>query len=161
MQIDVGFGDKVDPLPTELPFPTLLPLDAAIVRAYPPEAVIAEKFQAMVVLGIANRDFFDIWTFASKQRFELPRLANSIRSTFEQRRTSLPEIPPVALTNEFLLDRAKQAQWNAFCKKLGSRDSPPLAEIGKVLVRFLMPAVEHVGKQTNEPSIWVPPGPWG
>lgn len=112
MQIDVGFGDKVDPAPAELPFPVPLPLDAPVVRAYPPEAVIAEKFQAMVVLGIGNsrmKDFFDIWTFASTQRFDVSRLANSIRSTFEQRRTPLPDIPPLALTDEFLLDRAKQS----------------------------------------------------
>jgi hypothetical protein len=73
MQIDVGFGDKVDPPPQELSFPTLLPLEAPVIRTYPPEAVIAEKFHAMVVLGIANsrmKDFFDIWTFASTQRFE-------------------------------------------------------------------------------------------
>ena len=54
MQVDVGFGDVVDPAPDELSFPTLLPLDAPVIRAYPPEAVIAEKFQAMVALGIAN-----------------------------------------------------------------------------------------------------------
>lgn len=54
MQVDVGFGDVVDPAPDELSFPTLLPLDAPVIRAYPTEAVIAEKFQAMVALGIAN-----------------------------------------------------------------------------------------------------------
>ena len=74
------------PAPAELALPVLLPLDAPIVRAYPPEAVIAEKFQAMVVLGIANsrmKDFFDIWTFASTQRFDISRLSTSIRITLE------------------------------------------------------------------------------
>lgn len=51
IQIDVGFGDDVEPAPVERPFPTLLPLDPPVVRAYPLEAVIAEKLQAMVVLG--------------------------------------------------------------------------------------------------------------
>ena len=54
MQIDVGFGDAVEPAPQLLTFPVLLPLDAPIVSAYPPEVVISEKFHAMVVLGIAN-----------------------------------------------------------------------------------------------------------
>jgi hypothetical protein len=54
MQIDVQFGDRVDPAPEELAFPTLLPLEAPVVRTYPPEVVIAEKFQATIVLGIAN-----------------------------------------------------------------------------------------------------------
>lgn len=163
MQIDVGFGDKVEPAPAELAFPTLLPLDAPVVRAYPPEAVIAEKFQAMVVLGIANsrmKDFFDIWTFASTQRFDLSRLANSIRSTFERRRTPLPEVPPIALTDEFLSDRAKQTQWNAFSRKLGLRYTPSLDVVGPLLVRFLMPAVEQARQQNPDAMIWEPPGPW-
>jgi hypothetical protein len=106
------------------------------------------------------KDFFDIWTFASTQRFDASHLANSIRSTFEQRRTPLPEAPPVALTDEFLLDRAKQTQWNAFCKKLGLRHAPPLDVIGPLLVRFLMPAVEQARRQNLDVMIWEPPGPW-
>jgi hypothetical protein len=83
MQIDVGFGDLVDPPPAELTFPVLLPLDAPVLRAYPPKAVIAEKFQAMVVLGIANsrmKDFFDIWTLAQN-----PSLRFSAACRFDQR----------------------------------------------------------------------------
>ena len=163
MQVDVGFGDKVDPAPAELPFPVLLPLDAPVVRAYPPEAVIAEKFHAMVVLGIANsrmKDFFDIWTFASTQRFDISRLANSLRRTFEQRHTPLPEVSPLALTGEFLLDRAKQTQWNAFCKRLGLRDTPSLDATGPLLVSFLMPAVEQARSRKPDSMTWEPPGPW-
>lgn len=55
MQIDIGFGDAVEPAPEDHPFPTLLPLDPPIIRTYPPEAVIAEKFHAMVDLGIAKQ----------------------------------------------------------------------------------------------------------
>ncbi len=163
MQIDVGFGDKVDPAPAELTFPTLLPLDAPVVRAYPPEVVVAEKFQAMTVLGIANsrmKDFFDIWTFASTQRFDISRLAHSIHSTFERRRTPLPEVPPLALTDEFLLDRAKQTQWNAFCGRVGLRHTPSLDVVGPLLVRFLMPAVQQARLRKADAMIWEPPGPW-
>ena len=85
MQIDVGFGDLVDPPPSELTFPVLLPLEAPVLRAYPPEAVIAEKFHAMVVLGIANsrmKDFSDVWTLAQTHRFNSEVLGGSIRGTF-------------------------------------------------------------------------------
>jgi hypothetical protein len=163
MQIDVGFGDKVEPLPAEVRFPTLLPLDAPVVRAYPPEAVIAEKLHAMVVLGIANsrmKDFFDIWTFASTQRFEISRLGNSIRSIFEQRRTALPEATPFALTDEFLLDGVKKTQWAAFCRRLGLRDTPSLDAIGPTLIAFLMPAIEQGRLNKPDMLIWAPNGPW-
>lgn len=75
MQVDVGFGDVVDPPPAEITFPVLLPLDAPVLRAYPPEAVIAEKFHAMVVLGIANsrmKDFFDVWALAQRTETHSP-----------------------------------------------------------------------------------------
>ncbi|MCW5980375.1 MAG: nucleotidyl transferase AbiEii/AbiGii toxin family protein [Bryobacteraceae bacterium] len=163
MQIDVGFGDAVDPAPAELPFPTLLPLDAPVIRAYPPEAVIAEKLQAMVALGMANsrmKDFFDIWTFAITQHFDAARLSQSIRRTFEQRRTGLPATPPVALTDEFLLDTVKRTQWAAFCKRLGLHDTPALDAIGPVLIRFLMPVVEQARQQERNALIWEPSGPW-
>jgi hypothetical protein len=75
LQIDIGFGDLVEPVPARLTFPTLLPLDPPIVRGYPPETAIAEKFQAMVMLGIGNtrmKDFFDIWTLARTHSFRSP-----------------------------------------------------------------------------------------
>jgi len=159
MQIDVGFGDLVDPPPTVISFPVLLPLDAPRLRAYPPEAVIAEKFHAMVLLGIANsrmKDFFDIWTLASTYRFELGRLAASVRNTFERRRTDLPDSEPVALTDEFLEDRMKRTQWTAFGRRLGMREFPSLPVVGRMLSTFLMPAVGAVGASL----IWEPGGPW-
>ena len=62
--IDVGFGDAIEPGLVETEVPVLLNQPAPRLRAYPPETVIAEKFQAMVALGRANsrmKDFYDIW----------------------------------------------------------------------------------------------------
>jgi predicted nucleotidyltransferase component of viral defense system len=52
--IDIGFGDVVEPGIVETELPALLDLPAPRLRAYPREAVIAEKFHAMVALGRAN-----------------------------------------------------------------------------------------------------------
>src|SRR5215468_7091269 len=63
MQIDIGFGDVITPAPVEAVFPTLLDFPAPKLLAYPKESVIAEKFEAMVKLGIANsrmKDFYDL-----------------------------------------------------------------------------------------------------
>ncbi len=163
MQIDVGFGDLVDPPPVELAFPVLLPLDAPILRAYPPEAVIAEKFHAMAVLGIANsrmKDFFDIWTLARSHHFELAQLAQSIRSTFERRRTPLPENVPLALTADFLEDRSKQTQWTALGKRLALGDLPPLRLIGDQIASFIIPALSAQVEATSGSKTWAPGGPW-
>jgi hypothetical protein len=101
MRIDIGFGDLVGPPPAEVTLPVLLPLDAPVIRGYPPEAVIAEKFHAMVVLGIANsrmKDFFDIWTLARSRQFNLNRLSHSVKGTFERHRGGghppIPATPP-------------------------------------------------------------------
>ncbi len=54
IQVDVGFGDAVTPAPVEVDYPTLLDNPAPHLRAYPVETVVAEKFEALTKLGIAN-----------------------------------------------------------------------------------------------------------
>ncbi len=63
VQIDIGFGDAVTPAPVETSFPTLLDFPAPSLFSYPRETVVAEKFEALVKLGIANtrmKDFHDL-----------------------------------------------------------------------------------------------------
>ncbi len=163
MQIDVGFGDLVDPPPGPVTFPVLLPLAAPVIRGYPPEAVVAEKFHAMVVLGIANsrmKDFFDIWRLGQTHRFEAGRLANAIGNTFERRETPVPERLPLALTDEFLEDTAKLTQWVAFGKRLGLDDLPKLPVFGRYIAAFLMPVVDAARTGSPLGREWKPGGPW-
>ena len=163
MQIDVGFGDLVDPPPGPVTFPVLLPLAAPVIRGYPPEAVVAEKFHAMVVLGIANsrmKDFFDIWRLGQTHSFEAGRLARAIRSTFERRQTPVPEKLPLALTDEFLEDTAKLTQWAAFGKRLGLGDIPKLPAVGRYIAAFLMPVLDAEFTGSPHGREWMPGGPW-
>ncbi|MBI5490296.1 MAG: nucleotidyl transferase AbiEii/AbiGii toxin family protein [Deltaproteobacteria bacterium] len=84
LQIDIGFGDAVRPPPRKLPFPTLLGMSAPVLKSYPREAVVAEKVQAMVVLGMANsrmKDFYDLWTLATKFPFEGRSLSDAVRAS--------------------------------------------------------------------------------
>jgi hypothetical protein len=63
IQVDVGFGDVIVPGPETADYPTLLEYPAPRLLVYPRDAVVAEKYQAMVVLGMANsrmKDFYDI-----------------------------------------------------------------------------------------------------
>jgi predicted nucleotidyltransferase component of viral defense system len=88
MQVDIGFGDAVYPEPEFASFPVLLPMKAPVIRAYPREAAIAEKLNAMVVLDIRNsrmKDFYDIWFMASTWTFEMAILRDAIRTSFERR----------------------------------------------------------------------------
>jgi nucleotidyltransferase AbiEii toxin of type IV toxin-antitoxin system len=112
LQIDIGFGDAVDPAPVETKFPVMLKMESPRLRAYPPEVVIAEKLQAMVHLVIANsrmKDFFDIWILCHEQGFQMSRLRRAIAATFARRKTELPADRP-ALTDAYLKDKTKSGR---------------------------------------------------
>jgi hypothetical protein len=117
----------------------------------------------MVVLGIANsrmKDFFDVWTLARSRQFDLDRLSQSVRSTFERRRTELPRTVPLALTAEFLEDRSKQTQWLAFGKRLGLQGLPTLLFIGEQIAVFLLPVLDTLNAAGSGARTWEPGGPW-
>ncbi len=164
IQVDIGFGDAVVPKPEVLDYPTLLDFPAPRLLAYPQETVIAEKFQSMVELGIANsrmKDFFDLWFLAKQFDFRGDSLSKAIRSTFERRKTSLPTRPPVCLTVDFSGDRDKQAQWNGFLKRAGlDVQGLTLAQVLPQLGTFLMPPTLAAAKGETFKSHWSAGGPW-
>ena len=93
IQVDIGFGDAVTPRPQKVTYPALLDFPAAELKAYPREPVVAEKFQAMVELGMANtrlKDFFDLWAIANTFEFDGETLAEAFARTFDRRDTALP-----------------------------------------------------------------------
>ncbi len=148
IQVDVGFGDAVVPEPDDISYPTLLDFPAPQLKAYKRDTVVAEKFQAMVMLGIANsrmKDFYDIWTLANQFEFAGTTLSKAIQATFERRKTALPEEPPLALTAEFAEDVQKRTQWKAFVRKGKLDDAPQtLSEVTRHLRVFLMPPVNAI-----------------
>ena len=92
--VDIGFGDSVEPGLETIDYPSLLDLPAPRLRAYAPETVIAEKFQAMVALGRANsrmKDFYDVWILTRTFDFAPDRLARAIAATFARRQTAIPD----------------------------------------------------------------------
>jgi len=126
IQIDVGLGDAVTPAPETIHFPVLLDFPAPLVRTYPVYTVLAEKFEAMVKLGIANtrmKDFHDVWFLM--RRFELSEttLREAVRATFSRRKTELPPWPE-PLTDSFAEDSTKQIQWSGFIRRNGLTGLP-------------------------------------
>jgi hypothetical protein len=120
LQIHVGLGDAIVPASEELEYPTLLKFPAPKLHSYSKESVVAEKFEAMVKLGMANsrmKDFYDVWVLARRFEFESGILTAAIQATFETRRTTLPESSPLALQADFYELPSKQTQWRAFLKK--------------------------------------------
>ncbi len=161
MQVDIGFGDVVYPAPEVADFPTLLDFPAPRLLCYSRESTIAEKFEAMVKLGMLNsrmKDFYDIWLLSQQFDFNGPKLTEAIRLTFERRSTTLPSAIE-AFTEPFINDR--QTQWAAFRNRLQQDHVPAtLKEIGDSLDRFLSPVVAALTFDRPTPVHWSAPGPW-
>lgn len=140
IQADIGFGDAVTPAPEETDYPVLLDdLPAPRLRVYPRYTVIAEKFEAIVSLGITNsrmKDFFDLWVLTRHSKLNSTTLRRAITATFVRRATALPTTTPVGLSDEFATDTIKQTQWRAFVTK-NRLDAPPLPQVVAHLRTFL------------------------
>ena len=143
--IDIGFGDAIEPGLDEVNLPVLLDLPQPRLRVYARETVIAEKFQAMVMLGLANsrmKDFYDVWILSRSYAFDDDRLPRAIAATFERRGTAIPREAPLALTQAFAFDSGKQRQWAAFVRDLAI-DIPALETVVTDLAEFLMPNAQR------------------
>lgn len=120
IQIDVGFGDVLTPTPATIEYPTILDFPPPRIRAYHPATVVAEKFNAMIVLGMMNsrlKDFYDVHVILRHMDIDDKELADAIEATFKRRNTPLPNKIPAAFTDEFVNDGNKETQWRAFRKR--------------------------------------------
>jgi len=121
LQVDVGFGDVVTPAPDTVDYPVLLDdLPTPTLRAYSKYTVVAEKFQALCALGMANsrmKDYFDLWMLLRNGELDDAELVRAIQATFSRRRIALPEGVPAGLSDAFAADAGKLTQWRAFVAK--------------------------------------------
>lgn len=163
MQIDVGFGDTVFPRSEMIEYPTILDHGRPRLRGYSRETAVAEKFEAMVKLGLLNsrmKDFFDIWLLARQFDFDGQTLTSAIQRTFANRGTAVTA-NPTAFTDAFANDATKQSQWQAFLRKSHLTFAPAsLPQVVDFVASFLRPVA--VALEGNIPfnHRWQAPGPW-
>jgi predicted nucleotidyltransferase component of viral defense system len=160
LQVDLGSGDVVTPAPENGTFPALLDFPAPNIRSYPIYTVVAEKFEAMVKLGITNtrmKDFYDLWFLSRRFDFDGATLQKAIHETFARRQTVLSDQLPYPLTETFAKDGTKQTQWAAFLRKNGlTGPSLQFADVVIVLRKFIEPVL-----RTNEATTqWRPATGW-
>jgi hypothetical protein len=159
VQVDIGFGDAITPAPELVAYPTLLDgMEAPHLRAYPVYTVIAEKFHAMVVLGTTNsrmKDFFDLARIARSSELDWNVLVEALRATFGRRNTTLPSTTPVALTEGFAANPAKQRQWDAFLNKAKLPETD-LTEIVALIERLLGPTLAEESPGNSMDPRWSP-----
>lgn len=163
MQLDMGFGDVLTPAATLAEYPTILDLTPPRLWGYSRETSVAEKFEAMVKLGLLNsrlKDFFDIWLLTRQFDFEGQILAEAIAKTFSNRGTAIT-VSPFALTPAFSSDPAKETQWRGFLRKSRIVTAPgDLAQVIDALAAFLLPLARAILEGEQFTARWAAPGPW-
>src|SRR3546814_2349667 len=93
----------------------------ALPISYSPTSAIAEKFQAMVALGIANgrmKDFYDLWAIPQACDINAQALDAALAATFDRRGTPIPADRPPGLSAAMFEDGDKRRQWDAYAASL-------------------------------------------
>jgi hypothetical protein len=120
VQIDIGFGDVIVPNPGTVSYPAILDFPAPELKGYTMESTIAEKFQAMVKLGVLNsrmKDFYDIWVLSRTFDFKGEILDEAIEKTFDKRNTPV-NLDAALFNRSFGRDRDKNVQLSNLLKSL-------------------------------------------
>jgi len=157
-QIDIGFGDAVIAVKSVTEIPVFLDdQPSPNLKVYPIESVLAEKFHAMVFLGLANsrmKDFFDIVTFASIMPLESTSLQSAIQATFDRRETTFDEAQLNLFSKPFKTNKDKQVQWEAFIKKNSLVVTDDFsATLDKIQI-LLEPLYMRIASDQIENQIW-------
>ena len=139
-------------------------MSGPVIATYARETVIAEKLEAIVVLGARNsriKDFVDIRYLAREFSFQRITLAKSIASTFARRATPLPADDPIGLTGDYWANPVRPPQLRAFVRRSGLDAAIVVGgEMLELLRAFLLPVFDDVRRRIEVDETWPPGGPW-
>ena len=164
VRIDFGFGDAVSP--EDAVMPTLIDsLPAPSLLVYPMVSVIAEKFQAMVHLGLSNtrmKDFYDMWALSESFNIDGDALLVAVADCFKRRGTPWTEELPEALTSEFYSDANIQMEWDRYGRSAALIEPPPVSfeEVGSRVITLLGPIRESIISKESFRMRWVSGDNW-
>ena len=164
MQIDIGFGNAIQPPPIDANYSVLLDAPRPRIRVYPHEAFVAEKLHAMITLGERNsryKDFYDLHALARHFAFEGEQLTRAVNATFERRRTAIPQALPVALTPLFYADADRAQQWRGYLDRNDLPGAPSdFGTVGERLLSFLGEPWHAMAQGAKFIASWPESGPW-
>lgn len=161
--VDIGFGDHVSPRPKQGRFPSILPdLPQPQILMYPPETVVAEKFEAMIRFGEANgriKDFHDIWVISRTFPLQLSSLVEAVAGTLKRRQTAVPRDMPVGLSDHYAEIQAGRGLWSGFLRRNPPTLEPPsFLELQAELRRFFGPVIASLESPETARGRWDPDG---
>ncbi len=163
-QVDVGLGDEVFPPPVEIVPGGLLGLPVASLRAYTPYTSVAEKLEAMVLLGGSNsrsKDYYDLLQIPRSIEFDGAPLRESIHRTFTRRSTAIPAEPLEGLADEFATEPVNVNRWRAFLGKSRLRvKDVDLLSVVRSIREFAQPVLDAAREDRPFRGYWPRGGPW-
>ncbi len=157
-QVDIGYGDIVIPAAKEAKLPSFLDLPSPRLKIYPVYGVIAEKFQAMVMLGLANsrmKDFYDISVIAHTMTLDGDLLSRAIKATFERRKTPISTETLYVFGGEFSHDKGKYTQWKAFLNKNNLSINVDFVDTVDEIRHFIEPVYKAISEQQAFKLQWL------
>jgi hypothetical protein len=164
VRVDIGFGDAITPKPEMADYPALLDQPKPRLMVYPRETVVAEKFEAMVILGLTNsrmKDFHDVAALASQFAFDGQLLTDALAATFKRRGTALPAEPPLAFTDAFIKRPETVVLWKGFVTRESiQKEYSDLDANVRLLRSFLLAPALAAATSTGFPKHWPIGGPW-
>ena len=127
---------------------------------YPPETVIAEKFEAMVRFGETNgriKDFYDIWLTIRTFEFDLAVITSAVGGTFRRRETAIPTDVPAGLGAPFAMIAEERGLWTGFLRRSPhSLIPPPFNDLQAELRRFFGPVINSLSNPEGATKRWNP-----
>ena len=145
VQVDVGLGDATVPQPSTVELASMLDLPSPKLLVYAKETVVAEKLEALVVLGLTTsrmKDLYDLDLLRRTFSFD-DTLTDAVRATFSRRGTVIPTELPIGLSDTFADDDVKNTQWRAFLRKSGAHADLGLDEVVNALREWLWPILKR------------------
>lgn len=125
IRIDLGFGDRVDPIEHSIDLTTTSkgPLFESRIslQCYPKEFIFAEKLETIVFRGGGNtrmKDFHDLYFLISFDVLDISLTKKAVELVFHHRKTSVKKLP--VLFGKDALE-AIQKNWSAYRKKIKSK----------------------------------------
>lgn len=163
-QIDIGFDETLTAEPVIAELPVLLDYEAPKIRVYGHEAVVAEKLEAIVKLGVVNtrfKDFFDLYILSRERTFDGNEVRDQIAATFSHRGTELATSVPTGLSDAFGRDDESQRQWAAFLRRHEAQGAPDgFIDVVVAVREFVHPPLEAAAAERRFGMRWTPEDGW-
>ena len=121
-------------------------MQVPVIHAYSKETVIAEKFQAMIELSVANsrmKDFYDVYKLLSENVFDSATLEEAIVATFRNRQTIYSENHALFTAN-FSSNAIRKRNWAAFLNKINRDKSLDFEVVMQIIKESLGPYWESL-----------------